>query len=87
MMKLFQPYMPVCKKVVERCMPLIKSPKMGDVAATFKSIAEVYVLGGMCREAVVILDIAVSIFNTVTQVDCSVSSGSVTSRGSGRRRD
>lgn len=71
--KLFRPYLPVCRRIVNRCKPLVKSHKMGDAAATFKTIGEMYVLAGEYTGAVDLLNSAITIFGQVKQVDCTVS--------------
>ena len=62
----------MCRKIVKRCTPFINTPKSGDVAATYKTIGEILVLGGQLRESVTVLDLAITIFKGVTQVDCAV---------------
>lgn len=48
---------------------------MGDVAATFKTVGEMLIMGGQFRESITVLNLALAIFPKVTQVDCSVSGG------------
>ena len=78
-------YVPVLEKAVERCQPLIKTAKNGDVAALFKTIGEVLLLAGVLgghlgsnmlyaghvELAISILSQAVMIFKEVTQIDCT----------------
>ena len=45
---------------------------MGDAAVMFKTVGEMLILGGQFQEGVTVLDLALSIFPRVTQVDCSV---------------
>eukprot|EP00656_Telonema_subtile_P006235 TRINITY_DN12862_c0_g1_i3.p1 TRINITY_DN12862_c0_g1~~TRINITY_DN12862_c0_g1_i3.p1 ORF type:complete len:440 (-),score=94.38 TRINITY_DN12862_c0_g1_i3:133-1452(-) len=67
----FSQYVPVLEKAVERCQPLIKTAKNGDVAALFKTIGEVLLLAGHVELAISILSQAVMIFKEVTQIDCT----------------
>jgi len=69
----FRPFLPVCAKIVTRCAPLIDSPKAGDAAVTLKTIGELYCVSGEYKKSVTVMNIALSIFPKVTQVDCAVS--------------
>ncbi len=75
----------MCRQIVKRCTPLIGTAKMGDVAATFKTVGEMLILGGQFKESVTVLELALSIFPKVTQVDCSVRGLRLAWRGVARR--
>lgn len=64
-------YVPTLEAVVKRCEPFMSGPKMGDVGALFKSIGEMMLLAGKNEEAIPILSKAISLFQEVTQIDCT----------------
>ena len=69
--KAYSQYVDILDNAVKRTQEFLKGPKAGDVAALYKTIGEIFLLAGHNEKAIPILSLAITIFQGVTQIDCS----------------